>query len=90
MANKMMQDATVRNLEIIGDAVKNLPPNLRATYPDIPWSRIAGLRDVLIHDYFGVNLDSVWNVIENRLPELKQHVLDILSTHPFDSPDQAN
>ncbi len=65
------QDAIIRNLEIIGEATKRLSKPLKEQYPDIPWRSIAGLRDVLIHDYMGVDLESVWNVVENDLPPLK-------------------
>ncbi len=68
------QDAIIRNLEIIGEATKRLNRTLKDRYPDIPWRNIAGLRDVLIHDYMGVDLDSVWNVVEKDLPSLKKHV----------------
>jgi uncharacterized protein with HEPN domain len=70
----MIQDAVIRNLEIIGEAVKHLSPGLRTANPEVDWTRIAGLRDVLIHGYFGVNLETVWNVVENRLPALKERV----------------
>lgn len=73
-SNKMIQDAVIRNLEIIGEAVKNISPVTRSHAPEVPWKKIAGLRDVLIHDYFGVDLDTVWLVVENRLPTLSQHV----------------
>jgi len=61
--NTFVQDAVLRRLEIIGEAVKNIPDDFRAKYPDIPWRQIAGMRDVLIHAYFGVNLRRVWKVI---------------------------
>jgi len=63
-----------RNLEIIGEAVKNLTPEITEKYPDIPWKNIAGMRDRLIHHYFGVNLKMVWGVVETRLEELDQVV----------------
>lgn len=75
----IVQDAVIRNLEVIGEAVKNLSPDFRARHPEIPWSRIAGMRDVLIHGYFGVRLETVWNAVENRLPELK-HYIELLLT----------
>ncbi len=72
------QDAIIRRLEIIGEAVRNIPEDFRNKYPDIPWKQIAGMRDVLIHGYFGVNLERVWAVVERDLPELKPKVLRIL------------
>ncbi len=78
----MAQDAVIRNLEIVGEAVKNLSAEIRDRSPQIPWKQIAGLRDVLIHDYFGVRIESVWNVVENRLPELKAGVEELLATPP--------
>jgi uncharacterized protein with HEPN domain len=75
----MVQDAVMRNLEIVGEAAKRLSPESTAKSPDVDWRRIAGLRDVLIHHYFGVNLETVWNVVQNRLPELKKRVQSLLS-----------
>ena len=74
----MLNSAVIRQLEIIGEAVKNLSADLRARRPEIPWARIAGMRDVLIHEYFGVRLQTVWNAVENRLPEVKQHLESLL------------
>jgi uncharacterized protein with HEPN domain len=71
------QDAVVRNLEIIGEAVKNLHETLKKEHSDIPWKSIAGIRDRLIHDYFGVNWDIVWDVIENDIPDLTGKVKSI-------------
>jgi len=76
---EMVQDAVVRNLEIIGEAVKNIPADIRDDYQAIEWRKIAGLRDILIHDYFGVDLEIVWNVLENKIPQLKIAIEDILS-----------
>ncbi|MHA2611562.1 MAG: HepT-like ribonuclease domain-containing protein [bacterium JZ-2024 1] len=72
------QDAVLRNLEIIGEAVKNLSLNLKKKYQDIPWKDIARMRDKIIHFYFGVNLDIVWKIVEDKLPQLKKQVEDIL------------
>lgn len=64
------QDAVIRNLEIIGEATKNISEDLRVNYPAIPWRGMAGLRDRLIHHYFGVNLDIVWNIAINELNDV--------------------
>ena len=82
LAETIIQDAVIRNLEVIGEATKNLSDDLRAQHPDVPWNRIAGMRDVLIHEYFGVRLETVWGVVENRLPELKRFVDIVLADDP--------
>lgn len=71
MSSKVTQDAVIRNLEIIGEAAKRVSSNLRKQNPDIAWREMAGMRDVLIHDYFGVDLMIVWNVVEYELPKIK-------------------
>jgi len=68
------QDAVIRNLEIIGEAVKNLSKRLKEKYKDIDWKNIAGMRDKIIHFYFGVNWEIVWDVIQKRLPDIKQRI----------------
>jgi len=73
------QDGIVRQLEIIGEATKHLSPEFRKAHPQIPWQRVAGLRDVLIHDYMGVDLEAVWDIGRNRVPKLKSQVLAALS-----------
>ncbi|NMG23016.1 HepT-like ribonuclease domain-containing protein [Brasilonema bromeliae] len=74
----IIQDAVIRNFEIIGEATKRLSPEIRAVYPDVPWQQVAGFRDVLIHDYLKVNLNRVWGVIEQNLPQLKATIEAIL------------
>jgi uncharacterized protein with HEPN domain len=71
-------DAVVRNLEIIGEAVKQVPAEVRQQAPDIEWAKIAGLRDILIHAYFNVDLEIVWDVITNKLPTFAQKVKALL------------
>lgn len=66
-----LQDAVIRRLEIIGEAVKNLPENVIKENPTLPWKQIAGMRDILIHQYFGVDLDLTWEVIQVEMPVLK-------------------
>jgi uncharacterized protein with HEPN domain len=72
MANTQAQDAVLRRLEIIGEAVKGIGEDVRSKYPAVPWKEIAGMRDVLIHAYFGVKLERVWKVIEEDLLELNR------------------
>jgi uncharacterized protein with HEPN domain len=66
----LIQDGVIRNLEVIGEATKNLSEDLRVANPSIPWRQIAGMRDVLIHDYLKVNLNRVWRTVENDLQPL--------------------
>jgi uncharacterized protein with HEPN domain len=78
MAESQWQDATIRQLEVIGEATKQLSEELRSKHNVIPWRRIAGMRDVLIHDYMGVDLNAVWEVTQRDLPKLKHEVEAIL------------
>lgn len=71
-------DGTIRNLEVIGEAVKNLPREYKEKYSDIEWKKIAGLRDILTHAYFGVDLKIIWDLVKNKLPKLKQDIIEIL------------
>ena len=68
----------IRSLEIIGEAVKNLPQDYREQNPGIPWKKIAGLRDVLIHQYFGVDNKMVWDIIINEIPQLLQNIKELI------------
>ncbi|WP_263785530.1 HepT-like ribonuclease domain-containing protein [Salinibacter grassmerensis] len=77
-ASPILQDAAMRTFEVIGETVKQLSPDLRDRYADVEWRRVAGFRDVLIHNYMGVDLDEVWNVIEKDLPRLKRTVKAML------------
>lgn len=81
LADRKTQDAVVRNLEIIGEATKRLSPSLKDAHPDISWKPIAGMRDKLIHDYFGINLQLVWDVVERDLLALKLKVSQLIKTH---------
>lgn len=70
-------DAVVRNLEIIGEAAKNLPEKITAQYPKIPWNRIISMRNKVIHEYFGVDVDILWKTMHEDLPELRRQIEDI-------------
>lgn len=72
------QDAVIRNIEIIGEATKNISEELRNKYPKIPWKGLAGMRDKLTHHYFGVNLDIVWSVVKEELPEIILQIEEII------------
>jgi len=76
--NHMLQDAVIREIEIIGEATKNLAEDFKNKYPEIPWRQIAGMRDKLIHGYFGVDLDAVWDTATTDVPSLKEKLQETL------------
>lgn len=76
--DRRTRDAVVRNLEIIGEAAKKLPAQTRRDHPEVEWKKISGLRDILVHDYFGIDLDIVWDILQNKLPVLVEQVQRIL------------
>ena len=81
--DKKTINAVVRSLEVIGEAAKKIPDDMREEYPEIPWKRMAGMRDKLIHAYFGVDLEIVWEVVQSELPPIEplvQRVLDDIGT----------
>lgn len=73
------QDAIIRNFQVMGEAVKNVSAETRAAHPEVPWKDIAGMRDRVVHDYFGVSLDIVWDVISKHLPPLRDSVRKLLA-----------
>ena len=79
--NVEKQDAVLRRLEIIGEAVKHLPEEIREDHPDIPWRQIAGMRDIIIHEYFGVTLEMVWIVATVDILDIKSRVEEIIKSN---------
>lgn len=77
MSDRLKQSAIVREIEIIGEAVKNISENLKDKHPEIEWKEIVGTRDKMIHHYFGVDLNIIWNIVKINLPDLKDKVLKI-------------
>ncbi len=77
LEDKKTQDAVVRNFEIIGEATKNITADFRARYADVPWKKLAGLRDKLTHFYFGIDYKIVWNVARKELPKLRRQIKDV-------------
>lgn len=75
---EMVVDAVVRNFEIIGEAVKKVPKDIKRKYPEVAWKEAAGFRDILIHDYFGIEIQAVHDTIKNNLPEFKKHITTAL------------
>lgn len=72
-------DAVIRNLEVIGEAAKHIPDDVRNRAPDIEWKKIAGLRDILIHEYFGIDGEIVWDIAQRKLPSLEAAVQRLLN-----------
>ena len=84
--NELILDGVVRNLEVIGEAVKQIPDDIKNKKSEIKWKKIAGLRDILIHSYFGIDTVIVWDIVANKIPELKHVVQEILSEINDDTP----
>jgi uncharacterized protein with HEPN domain len=78
--DELIQTWIVHHLQIIGEAARALPDFFREKYPDIPWSKIIGMRNILVHSYFGVDVDVVWAVVANDIPDLKQEIEKIIKT----------
>jgi uncharacterized protein with HEPN domain len=72
-------DAVVRNLEVIGEAVKKIPEDMRQKHVGIDWRKIAGLRDILIHEYFGIDVEIIWDIVQNKLPSLEASIRSMLT-----------
>jgi uncharacterized protein with HEPN domain len=77
IADRRRKDAVIRNFQVIGEAIKNLPADIRENYPDIDWKKIAGFRDVLTHVYFGIKFTILWDNSTNKIPALKTEITKI-------------
>ncbi len=77
-ADEKTLDAVVRNLEIVGEAIKNVPESVRERNPDVEWKKIAGLRDILIHEYFGIDAEIIWDIIQTKVAILQSRVEEFL------------
>lgn len=78
MLDDKTSSAVIRKLEIIGEATKNIPEEIRLNYSQVPWKEMAGMRDKLIHFYFGINYNLIWQALKNRLPQIKTVILQII------------
>ena len=76
--NEMVVDAVIRNLEIIGEASRNIPEDAREKHPEIPWKRMIGLRNIAIHEYFGIDLSIIWEIITKNIPETRPVIKEML------------
>ncbi|HCX39331.1 MAG TPA: hypothetical protein DHS36_03695 [Candidatus Veblenbacteria bacterium] len=74
------QDAILRRLEIIGEAVKNLPEEFKQQHPEVAWAKVMGTRNILVHEYFGVDMNIVWDTIRQSLPPLKKQIISLLES----------
>ncbi len=77
-SNKLFQDAIIRKLEIIGEASKNISDELKSQYPEIPWREMRALRNVIVHEYFGINYAIIWEVLTKRIPILHNQIKEII------------
>lgn len=71
-------DAVIRNFEVIGEATKNIPKRIKNRFPEIPWKEAAGFRDVLIHHYFGIDVEAVWDTVQTNIPDFKEQMERVL------------
>ena len=82
VADDKTLDAVIRNLEVLGEAAKHVPDDFRAGHPEIEWKKIAGLRDVVSHEYFGIDDVIIWDVVENKIPALESALSQLVRLDP--------
>lgn len=80
VSNSMMLDACIRQLQVVGESCRSVTIDLRQKYPDIPWKQIVGLRIIVIHEYFGIDINVIWEIIQDDLPSFKIQVLNVLES----------
>lgn len=78
VAKGMVVDAVIRNLEIIGEASRNIPDSIRGNHPEIQWKKMVGLRNIATHAYFGIDLEIIWKIVKENLPETKKEIVELL------------
>ncbi len=86
--NDMAVDAVIRNFEVIGEAVRHIPDDVKERYPDVEWKEAAGFRNILIHDYFGIDVEAVWDTMKNNIPTFKKHVIQHLTSEQKVAPER--
>lgn len=87
--NYMVVDAVIRNFEVIGEASKNIPPEIKHKYPEIPWGKMYGLRNMISHEYFGIDYEMLWEIAKNNLPENQADLQEIISKEKAEGGNQV-
>jgi uncharacterized protein with HEPN domain len=77
-SSELVVDAVLRNLEVLGEAARNVPEEMREAHPNIPWGKIVGLRNIVAHAYFGVDLENVWKIVQENVPEVRSSVVALV------------
>lgn len=90
IADETLKRSFVRSFEIIGEAAKNISKSFKSSHPEIPWKEMAGMRDVLVHQYFGINYKSVWDIMKNKIPKLKAQIENLLTKTNGDQIEEVN
>ena len=79
-SDEMIIDAVIRNFEVIGEASAKIPKNIKERYPDVEWKEVIGFRNILIHDYFGVDVEAVWDTIQKNLPGFRKNIMNVVES----------